>query len=381
MIKFSWFLRFLKKIITGYFILAGVTGHIGLVLILIMYPNLVYQIENKATIFLDNNFSSQLNIEDEIASNFGAWKPLENTPIAPKKIQIGAKTYSDMQAAADELKPGETLELGPGVYTNSLIIRQNSVTVVGRGHVVFEGGVAEDKGAIVVKGNDVKLTNIECRGITVSDENGACVRLEGAKLTVNHVYFHNSQEGILTGEQADVVTVKDSRFELLGQSGRAHGIYANGGELHIEDSLFIAAVDEGHEIKSRAKYTEIVRSVVASLSSQDSRLIDIANGGFVSIRDSTLEKGPRSSNADTIGYGLEGMKYDKNFLELKNNIIILERSGANNLIHIENKQVIPIVSTNLIISNNETAYTDANIWYKSRKKANLEKYPYIPNIK
>jgi len=296
----------------------------------------------------------------------------------PQHSSIGNRRFSDLQSAANALQPGDILELGEGVYSTPLIIRQPHVAVIGKGHVVFDGKTAEDKGTIIAKGNDFLLKNIECKGVKVANYNGSCLRFEGRNLTVEHVYFHHSEQGILTGDEPGTVTIKDSRFEQLGRNGRAHGIYIGGGELHIEDSLFIAAVDEGHEIKSRAKVTEIINTVIASLTSHDSRLIDISNGGWVSIRDSILEKGPGSVNGDVIGYGLEGMHSDHNYIEVKNNLVILERSGLSNLIHTGSGQIARNVSTNIIISKDEPHYNDVNTWFKNRREAGLQKYPYLP---
>lgn len=376
MIKFSGFISIFKS----YLMFVGLAVHIALAGALVIYPDIRYKFENKVSLLFSDQVTSGKSIEEEITLAFGSWKPNESSPLAPQKILIRGREFPNLQSAAEALKPGDILELGPGTYKTPLIIKHDHISVIGRGHVVFDGATAENKGAILVKGNDVRINNIECKGIKVPDQNGACIRLEGANLTVDHVYFHRSEQGILTGNQPGIVTIRDSRFELLGRAGRAHGIYIGGGELHIEDSLFIAAVDEGHEIKSRARTTEIVRTVVASLASHDSRLIDISNGGLVSIRDSILEKGPGSSNADVIGYGLENMAYGYNYIELKGNTIIMERNGPNNLIHLGTEAVLPIVSSNVIISNDESGFSEFNIWYKSRKKAGLDGYPKIPDL-
>lgn len=380
MIKLYRLFQCSKRFLANYLILVGFLVHIALVGALILYPDIRYGLEKKLVALFNEPVTSGMDIAGEIRIAYGSWSPLQSSLLAPNKVLIGSREFVNLQTAVEALKPGDILELGPGVYKTPLIIKHDRITLIGRGHVVFDGPAAEDKAAIVVKGNNFRINNIECTGIKVSDLNGACIRFEGVNLNVEHVYFHNSEQGILTGDQPGIVTIRDSRFELLGRNGRAHGIYIGGGELHIEDSLFIAAVDEGHEIKSRARVTEIVRTSVASLVSGDSRLIDISNGGLVSIRNSVLEKGPGSSNADLIGYGLEGMKYSNNYIELKNNIIIMERNGSNNLINKGASHVLPVVDSNIVISNNEADFGGFNIWHKSRKKAGIDKYPYIPSI-
>jgi hypothetical protein len=357
--------------------LVGFIGHVLLVFSLILYPNYRYSIENKILKLVETK-KPAVNVLDEINISFGKWLPKSDNRLGDNQILVNGREFVDLTAALNSLQDGDTLELGSSIYKTPLVIRNDRVTVLGKGHVIFDGAVAENKAAIVIKGNSVSIYNIECKGIKVPDQNGACVRLEGANLLLNHVYFHDSEQGLLTGGQPELIKIKDSRFELLGRSGRAHGIYVGGGELYIEDSLFIAAVDQGHEIKSRAKVTEIIRSVVASLSSNDSRLIDISNGGIVSIRDSILEKGPGSVNSDLIGYGLEGYKHKSNYIELKDNIVIMDRERNNNLLHSTKKDLETVFDSNVFIGREEMIVDGVNLWYKSRGEAGIKKYPFIP---
>ncbi|MCP5431052.1 MAG: hypothetical protein H6962_13210 [Chromatiaceae bacterium] len=82
------------------------------------------------------------------------------------------------------------------------------------------------------------------------------------------------------------VHIVDSRFEKLGKLGRAHGIYMGiEGELVIEDSDVLAATSWGTEIKSRAPLTRVIRSTIASIGSNHSRLLDIPHGGLLMIED------------------------------------------------------------------------------------------------
>lgn len=370
-----------KTIIIGYLALVGLAAHVVAFGTLIAFPQVRYKLQEKAAHWVGKNRpeTAQIPLNEEIISVFGSWKPVDSPATAPQKIMIGGREFPDLASAVQALKPGDTLQLGPGVYKTPLVIKQNGVSLVGKGRVVFDGAVAEGKASIVSKGNDFFIQNIECKGVRVNDGNGACIRVEGSNLTADHVYFHDSQEGILTGKQPGAVVVKDSRFESLGRNGQAHGIYTGGGELRIEDSLFIASVDEGHEIKSRSTSTDIVRTVVASLSSRDSRLIDIPNGGRLTIRDSVLAKGPKSSNGDAIGYGLEKPLYDDNHIELVNNIILLERDqGKNTLLHIGGGDPVQIMQGNTTIADEDPNLSGLNLWIESRKEAGLPDYPYIP---
>ena len=315
-----------------------------------------------------------------IGQLFPEWQPLPTSDFAPdaQSLRIGMRIFYSMQDAASALKSGDTLDIGAGVYDTPLVIEVDNVTIRGHGHVVLEKGTAQDKGNMLIQGNNVQIKNLECRLISVSDGNGACIRLEGTNLSVDHVYFHDSDQGILTGTDPGIVRIRDSRFQQLGLNGLSHAIYIGGGELHIENSLFLAAKSEGHEIKSRAQITTIKRSIIASLTGVDSRLIDISNGGTLVVEDSLLAKGPNSSNLDAVGCALEKTRQSNHRVILRGNLIFLERTESNRLLHIGNDKTSVEVLGNLIISKQNTGYEDGNFVYEEREAAGFPEYPALP---
>jgi len=308
------------------------------------------------------------------------WRPDLSNPLAEGEIRIGGVAVSNLADAARRLGDGDTLEIGPGVYRQGLVVGSNGVTLRGRGHVVFDGAAQAGKATLVIRGDNTLVTNIECRNVRVPDRNGACIRLEGRNLTVNGVYFHSSEQGILSGGSPGVVTIERSRFERLGKNGRAHGIYIGGGQLRIRDSLFLSAVSQGHEIKSRAESTHIERSVVASLGGDDSRLLDISNGGELIVRDSILEEGPATVNNDVIGFGLEGRGHSSPRIVLTRNVILLDGPRRARLIHRREGTPAPTMTENLIVGATATAYPGSNRIAGSRAAAQLPPYPGLPPL-
>ncbi|WP_439134461.1 hypothetical protein [Pseudomaricurvus sp.] len=323
----------------------------------------------------------EATIKDELAANFPPWSPLESPTASLSNRVISSDQFPSLQAAADTLKDGDILRISSGVYPQAFILKASNVVVEGIGHVVLDGKSAGGKAAIVNKGDFNQIRNIECRNIKVSAGNGACVRHEGSNLKLVHVYFHNSQQGILTVNKPGLVEIEDSRFEYLGHRGQAHGVYVNGGQLRIRNSLMLAAKSEGHEVKSRAAMTLIENSVIASLSTKDSRLVDVPNGGVLVISRSVLQQGPRSSNQDVIGYGLEGLKHTENKVTMSENIFLLERQGVNNLFHTRNSDAEVITDKNVIIAQRDPELSGMNLYFESRKKAGLEDFPILPKIK
>ena len=218
---------------------------------------------------------------------------------------------------------GRAYIMSPGEYREAAIVRQSGVTIRAEPGAHMMGYAAEGKAALVIKGNNTVIEGLECSGISVSDRNGACIRLEGRNLTLRNVYFHDSEQGVLGG--GGVILIEDSKFERLGREGQAHGLYVWGDEVIFRRSEVLASKSEGHEIKSRAKRTIIEGSVIASLDGDDSRLIDISNGGEVIIRGNVLQQGPESVNNEMIGLGFEGLRYENNAVLIEANIILVDR--------------------------------------------------------
>ncbi|MET0081748.1 MAG: hypothetical protein ABW079_01955 [Sedimenticola sp.] len=314
----------------------------------------------------------------ELEYVFGKWKPIQNAQNIRFIARIGERYFFTLKDAVKALDNGEILEIGEGVYEEPLIIRDSNVVVRGVGHVLFQNTAAKGKAAIINKGNNNVFENIECRHIKVKHKNGACIRNQGKNITLNHVYFHDSESGLMTGKRPGKVVITNSRFERLGKNGRAHGLYAGGGELEISNSMFLSSIDEGHEIKTRAHKTLIRNSVIASMSGNDSRLIDASNGGVLIVEHSILQQGSASENQDAIGYGLEGFKYGENSIRLESNLILLERKGRNVLVRIKGDKVDPLFHNNTIVSQKRIPLGGRNLQYKSRGQASLPEYPLLP---
>ncbi len=378
------------KFIVIYLVVTGLVGHLAVIGLYLSKPNLFAKFQLGASkrlgsIAAGSLFSDaipvQLTLDEEIAKSFSSWQPLSPRSIPPSTIKNGEKSYQSLALAASELMSGDTLRIGEGIYHEAFVIGADHVFIEGNGRVIIENTTVDGKAAVINQGNNNQISNIECRGISVGDGNGACIRHEGQNLRLKHVYFHDSETGLLTGNNPGNVIIEDSRFEKLGYNGLAHGVYINGGVLVVKESLFLGTKSEGHGIKSRAQKTLIERSIFASLSSVDSRLVDISNGGILVVSDSILEKGPGSSNSDMIGYGLEGLRHASNEIALLNNVIIMERNGPDILIHQTGVAPLTRTKNNLVISDETIELEGFNLYFTSRKEANIEPYPVIPAMR
>lgn len=296
--------------------------------------------------------------------------------LGPQTFRVCASgcDFPDLTAALQATRDGDTVELEPGVYSQPGIVRANGVTIRAKPGAYLKKAIAEDKGALVVKGDNTVIEGLDCSEIASSQQNGACVRLEGHNLILRKVHFHDAEEGVLTAPNVGTVTVEDSVFERLGADGRAHGIYVGDTDaLIIRRSAFLSSRGEGHEVKSRAARTVIEDSVIASLDGVDSRLIDLPNGGVAVIRNTILEKGVNSSNWDVIGFGLEGIKYSENSLLIENCTVIGDHQGMD---LVNGKVDTRIVNSRLI--GGDKVEVPGLTWFPDRKAAGLDPYPALP---
>ena len=289
--------------------------------------------------------------------------------------------FWSLAAAFLGVQDGDVLVLSPGIYEEAAVLAANGITIRAEPGAHIKGQAIDGKAALVIDGDDTVIEGLECSGIKVRDRNGACIRLQGHNLTLSGVYFHDSEQGILTGQDKGQVIVQDSLFERLGAGGKAHAIYMGGGPdsvLIVRRVHIISSKDQGHGVKSRAVSTIIEDSVIASLGGVDSRLIDLPNGGMNVIRGNILQNGPNSANQDMIGIGLELKAASSNAEAHRSivtgNIMILDRAAGNSPLHTRHVPAVEF-SSNVIIGGRRDVSGHDNYWFRSRSMAGLANFP------
>ncbi|HEX5112590.1 MAG TPA: T9SS type A sorting domain-containing protein [Saprospiraceae bacterium] len=230
-------------------------------------------------------------------------------------------TYTFCSQVASLVQDGDTILIEAGVYINDPQVKwsKNNLYIAGiGGRPRLEAGdiIANDlsngKGIFVIGGNNVHVHNIEFANAKVKDHNGAGIRQEGANLWVTNCFFDGNEMGILAGNISNCKTTVEYCEFVHGGSvanpGYQHNIYIN----HIDTLVFRYnythnAIAEGHELKSRATYNIILYNRIANEDSEDSRTIDLPNGGTSVIVGNIIEQGPNSANSNLVGFGLEGL--------------------------------------------------------------------------
>ncbi len=200
------------------------------------------------------------------------------------------------------LDAGGTVVIPPGVHTQCGIVRTPTVIHAEGAHL--KGAACGGKGALIVRA-DVTITGLECSGISVGSRNGACVRQEQGDVTLEGVYFHDSDQGVL-GSSGTLI-VRNSRFERLGRGGRAHSIYMSSAgvkRVEVSKSVFSEPTGDGHFVKSWADETVLDSNTFDCRTGNGSRLLDASVGGTIVVTGNAVHWSLKC-NSEHIGYAPE----------------------------------------------------------------------------
>ncbi|MFD2167315.1 VanZ family protein [Thalassotalea euphylliae] len=298
----------------------------------------------------------------------------------PGVITVDGKVVKNFQTALRVAKHFSEIKMTKGLYRASGVITANNVKIIAEPGAVIFGSAAQGKGAIVAKGNNLIIDGLECHSISVPSNNGVCVRLEGSGVTLNNVYFHHAQGGLLGSPKGGDIVIQNSRFEFMGQGSFFHGIYTmQPTRLIVRNSTFLNTQNGGHEIKSRSYYTEITQSIVGSNATRDSRLIDIPNGGDVLIEQNMLIEGAYSENHDLFSWGVEGVAHESGHVAIKNNVLIVDKPYARLMAVKGNPDSID-VTDNLVVGDLKGVPEEFNTFFKSREELGIKPAPHIPEM-
>ena len=311
---------------------------------------------------------------------FNIDKSIAHVPDNIKKgdVHLNGELIGSLKLAFERAKSNDTIRLSKGYYKEAAVLTVNNVSILAEVGAIIFGKATQGKGALVIKGDNTYIENLECHSIYVPDNNGVCVRLEGENLTLNNVYFHHAQGGLLGSKKGGDIRIENSRFEHLGDGAFYHGIYTLApSRLIINNSHFLNTRNGGHEIKSRSIYTEITNSVIASSQSRDSRLIDVPNGGILIIKNNILIEGPFSDNHDLLSWGVEGILHSKEKIIIEGNTIISDKSHAR-LISLKRQPEFMRIEGNIVIGNIDGLNEEENMLFEDRAELSLPPAPFIP---
>lgn len=234
--------------------------------------------------------------------------------------------------------------------------------VNGRPHIDAAGNSAQGKAIWVIAGNDTTIENVELSGCRVPDANGAGIRQEGANLTVRHAYFHDNENGILSGARAgSTITIEYSEFAHNGAGdGYSHNLYIG----HVDRLVFrhnwSHGAVVGHLLKSRAAVNIIeYNRLTGETGGSESYEINLPNGGLSYVIGNLVQQPATSQNGALLDYLSEGpgATPDDRLFVVNNTFVNARANGT--FLQIGAGTTTPIVARNNIFHGNGTLSTQA----------------------
>jgi hypothetical protein len=254
---------------------------------------------------------------------------------APRTWRVGPdRALTTPSAAAAVARDGDTVLIDPGTYSGDVATwTQNDLTLRGdggRAHVRADGNDAQGKAIWVIAGDRTTVDRIELSGASVPDRNGAGIRQEGTDLTVTRSWFHDNENGILTGAdpESDVVITRSRFFRNGFGDGYSHNLYVGAVRSLTVSGSWLADARTGHELKSRAARNTIVANRISDGNATASYSIDLPNGGRSLVAGNVIVQGPRSENPALVSYGSEGLTHPIRTLWVVNNTFVNRRTSG-----------------------------------------------------
>jgi nitrous oxidase accessory protein NosD len=223
-------------------------------------------------------------------------------------------------------QPYDLIEVASGIYLDDSCVIELPLTIVGRGGapLLFSTDLIRNGKAILITRSDVTIRNLAFRGATAYLGNGAGIRHEAGVLSLEDCVFRDNQNGILAALCPTArVHIGNCRFVGNGAGdGHTHGVYAADeiAALTVSDSTFVGTI-VGHHIKSRARHTSVTGNTIGDgITGSSSYDVEFPNGGIAYVLRNHVTHGATAQNRTSVCYGAEGLKYDKNHFQIRDNV-------------------------------------------------------------
>lgn len=231
---------------------------------------------------------------------------------APLPAQTGGAPYSvdgrgfnRLQDAVDAIGEGEgAIRIAPGYHRDCAVQTAGRIAFVAAepGRAIFDGVTCEGKAALVLRGAGARVDGLVFQNMRVPDGNGAGIRLETGNLDIVNAMFRNSEQGILTADDAQAtLTIDRSTFSRLGRCDRglscAHSVYTGiYGKVVVTRTRFEKG-SGGHYLKTRAIAVDINdNSFDDTQGTGTNYMIDLPSGAVGRIANNMFVQGRDKEN-------------------------------------------------------------------------------------
>lgn len=287
-------------------------------------------------------------------------------PSQAKTWVVGpTRQYAVPSAVANLVADGDTVLVDSGTYVGDVATWNNNNLVLrcpdGMARFNANGNIAGDKGIWLFYGKNAYVEGFEFHGAAISEadgDNGAGIRVQGDNFTCRRCYFHDNQEGILTGNDTsnNNIWIEACEFdhngvETGGAAGFEHNIYVGLCSTCTIKFCYFHASIVGHEVKCRANVSYILYNyIVDGLTGDGSLSIDIPQGGLAFVIGNIIEKGPMTANSTVISYGEEGFKNPDTDFYFVNNTVVTDRNPTT-FFNIASGTKTALIANNILAGN------------------------------
>lgn len=283
---------------------------------------------------------------------------LSAAPARALTLQVGpTRAYTTVAAAIAAAGDGDVIEIDAGLYTADVAtITASDVTIRGIGglaHLDATGvTISNGKAIWVQQGRNLTLENIEMSGASVPDQNGAGLRNEAAGLTVRGCYFHDNENGILSGDldrDTNDLLIENSQFADNGfGDGYSHNLYiGHARSLTVRGSWFHHA-HHGHELKSRASINVLVGNRFSNEDGTASYEVDLPEGGLALLVGNVIQQGPNTDNSGIVSFAEETQMWPTQELYVVHNTIVNDRAAGGTFVRYGGTATV-VLRNNLLV--------------------------------
>jgi hypothetical protein len=288
-----------------------------------------------------------------------------SSTVETRRLQVGPESgYKTPCQAFKDAHDGDTVEINAsGNYSGDVCrISANNLTirgVKGRPRIDAASRDCEGKAIWVIGGNNTVIENIELSGCKVRDKNGAGIRQEGANLTLRNCYFHDNEDGILSGvNPASKILIENSEFFHNGiGNGQTHNIYIGNIQKFTMRFCYSHQSPGGQLVKSRAVENNILYNRLTDEEGSNYKL-DLPNGGITFVIGNIFHQSPSTTNSSLLSFGAEGPAPDSKLVVVNNTFVNDRNAGI--FVNVQKLVSKPALIVNNIFSGKGEVCSQAN---------------------
>jgi len=268
------------------------------------------------------------------------WLPLHAQAAT---IRVGPQEkITRIAHAAKIARDGDVVEIQPGIYPGDVAVwRQKNLRIVGLGQgpvLDAQGRIAEGKAIWVIANGNVHISNVSFQGARAPHRNGAGIRFERGRLTLDHCRFQDNQMSLLTSNHPDAeLVIRNSFFSRAPRQDDVlpHLLYIGRiASVTVSGSRFEHAY-RGHLIKSRARRTDLRYNLIYDgPNGAASYEVDLPNGGDAVLVGNIVGQSAQTRNTAIVSYGAEGAHWPANRLRMAHNTLINEHTPSSRFVQV-----------------------------------------------